>query len=81
VSALLSWLSAFYAGHRGAIDFALVVAITSMPAPDASSGKFYTWIFRSTHLAVGAVWRALAGSSWEKLIPFNGEKTNGPAGS
>jgi hypothetical protein len=48
-------------GMIGSIVTALLnAAITSLPSPDAQSGKFYRWFFTFAHAAILAIPRLVA---------------------
>ena len=72
----------------GAAVWLLNVMVLRMPPPDATSGKFYQWVFGVAHSISGALPRVAAnfiptGSFWYKLLAGGngGQNGNGNGGS
>jgi succinylarginine dihydrolase len=60
----MHWIEDMMKWHpilSGAIAMAVAnAAITSLPSPDTSSGKFYRWFFTCTHSLILAIPRLVA---------------------
>lgn len=57
VSSMLKWHPIL----SGMLAMAIAnCAVTSLPSPDAQSGKFYRWFFNFFHSAVGAIARVVS---------------------
>ena len=60
----MHWIQSMVHWHpilSGALGMAIAnAAITSMPSPDATSGKFYRWLFMFAHTAVLSISRIVA---------------------